>query len=41
MLQNRVILREDPDAFIRCNNDVPGGFEVYIENKGPWRDYES
>ncbi len=27
MLENRVVLREVPGAFIRCNNDVPGGFE--------------
>lgn len=34
MLENRVVLREVPGAFIRCNNDVPGGFEVYIEKPG-------
>lgn len=31
MLANRAILRETPGAFVRCNNDVPGGFEIYIE----------
>lgn len=37
ILQNRVILREEPYAFIRCNNDVPGGFECYIQGKGAYR----
>lgn len=32
ILKNRVILREEPDAFVRCNSE--GGFEMYIENKG-------
>lgn len=32
MIQGRAILRENPDAFVRCNSD--GGFEVYIEGKG-------
>lgn len=31
MIENRTILREDPHAFIRCNNDVQGGFEIYRE----------
>lgn len=35
MLKNRAILREDPNAFVRCN--VEGGFEVYIENKGIYK----
>lgn len=29
MLANRARLREDPDAFARCNNDIPGGYEVF------------
>lgn len=32
MLDNRVTLRENPDAFIRCNDKVDGGFEVYIQH---------
>lgn len=36
MIENRVILRENPDAFIRCNNKIDGGFEVYIEGVGPY-----
>lgn len=31
MLKNRVILREEPYAFVRCNDNVEGGFEVYVE----------
>ena len=31
MIQHRAILREDPDTFVRCNNDMPGGFEVFNE----------
>ena len=34
MLQNRAVFRENPDAFVRCNNEIDGGFEVYIESKG-------
>lgn len=34
MVHNRVILREDPNAFVRCNDHAEGGFEVYIERKG-------
>ena len=34
MLKHRTILRENPDAFIRCNDNVDGGYEVYIQNKG-------
>jgi len=41
MLQNRAILREEPDAFIRCNNDVPGGFECYIEKQGVYHPSQS
>ena len=29
MQQNRVALRENPDAFIRCNDNVEGGFELW------------
>ena len=37
MLENRAILRENPDAFVRYNtqaDDGKGGFEVYISKKG-------
>lgn len=34
MIKNRAILREEPDAFVRCNDSVDGGFEVYIRDKG-------
>ena len=29
MIDNREILRECPDSFIRCNNAVSDGFEVW------------
>lgn len=29
MLANRARLREDPDAFVRCHNNIPGGYEVF------------
>jgi len=29
MIEGRMILRDNPDAFVRCNNSVEGGFEVY------------
>lgn len=29
MLQNRAALREDPDTFIRCNDNIEGGFELW------------
>lgn len=32
MLDNRAMLRENLDAFIRCNDKVDGGFEVYIQH---------
>lgn len=38
MLENRTILREHPDAFVRCNDAVEGGYEVYIEGIGPYRE---
>lgn len=34
MLENRAIFREEPGAFVRCNDNAQGGFEVYIEGKG-------
>lgn len=34
MLKNRVILREDPSAFVRCNDKAEGGYEVYIKGRG-------
>ena len=30
MIKNREVLRENPWAFVRCNNKVKGGFEVYV-----------
>lgn len=30
MLANHAILREEPYAFVRCNDNVDGGFEVFI-----------
>lgn len=33
MLKNRVILREEPYAFVRCNNNIDSGFEVYIRKR--------
>lgn len=38
MLENRTILRENPDAFVRCNDSVEGGYEVYIEGQGHYRE---
>lgn len=29
MIDGRMELRDNPDAFVRCNNSVEGGFEVY------------
>lgn len=37
ILENRGVLREDNRSFVRCNNAVEGGFEIYIEGVGPWR----
>lgn len=34
MLRNRVILREEPYAFVRCNDEAEGGYEVYISRWG-------
>ena len=34
MIKNRVVLRENPGAFVRCNDDADGGFEIYIEGHG-------
>lgn len=34
MIKNRAILREEPYAFVRCNDNADGGFEVYIEKQG-------
>lgn len=31
MIKNRSILREEPDAFVRCNEN---GYEVYVQDKG-------
>lgn len=31
IITNRSILREEPGAFVRCNDN---GYEVYIEGKG-------
>lgn len=38
MLENRTILRENPNAFVRCNDSVEGGYEVYIEGAGPYQE---
>ena len=37
MIENRVILREEPGAFVRCNDNAEGGFEVYVENQGVYK----
>lgn len=34
MLKNRAIFREEPYAFVRCNDEADGGFEVYISGQG-------
>ena len=34
MLKNRVILREEPCAFVRCSSTNQNEFEVYIEKHG-------
>ena len=31
MLENRVVLRENPGAFIRCNDKAKSGFEIFEE----------
>lgn len=31
ILENRAALREHPNSFVRCNNKVKGGFEIYTE----------
>lgn len=41
MLKNRAIFREDPDAFLRCNDNAEDGFEVYISRKGTYHLKES
>jgi len=33
-LQCREIIRDDSDAFIRVNKNVPGEFEVYVTGRG-------
>ena len=33
MLDHRVALREHPDAFIRCNDKAPTGFELWFNGK--------
>ena len=30
ILENRVLLREESRAFVRCNDNAPRGFEVFI-----------
>ena len=34
MLKNRVILREEPYAFVRCNDNAEDGYEIHISRKG-------
>lgn len=36
MIKNRAALREIPGAFVRCNDSVEGGFEVYVEGQGAY-----
>lgn len=38
-IDNRAELRDNPFAFIRCNNSVPGGFEIWEEDKHRRRMY--
>lgn len=33
ILSNRAILREDPNAFIRCNNNAENGFELWFDKR--------
>lgn len=33
MLDNRAVLRENPDAFVRCNDNVDDGFEIFFQAK--------
>lgn len=40
MLNARAILRENPDAFVRCNDQADGGFEVYIYKQGVYNPQE-
>ena len=36
MIANRIVLRENPEAFVRCNDNADGGFEIYIEGHGKY-----
>lgn len=39
ILDNHIAFREyGRQAFVRCNNDVEGGFEVYVEYRGVYKD---
>ena len=31
MIENRETLRENPWAFVRCNDNAKNGFEVYVQ----------
>lgn len=33
ILSNRAILREDPNAFIRCNNNAENRFELWFDKR--------
>lgn len=33
ILSNRTILRENPDAFIRCNDNAENGFELWFDKR--------
>lgn len=33
MLENRIALQENPDAFIRCNNEAKDGYELWYNGK--------
>lgn len=32
MIDNRIALQDNPDAFIRCNNEAKGGYELWYDN---------
>lgn len=33
MIDNRHILRDNPFAFVRCNDNCEGGFEVFVKKE--------
>lgn len=32
MIDNRIALQDNPDAFIRCNNEAKNGYELWFGN---------